>query len=537
MSASPPAAGITPDLVAALVELVGDAAVLRDPARLNAYESDALAMYRADAALVVLPADTDEAVGVMRLLHRAGVPVVPRGAGTGLTGGARPVRGGVVVGTARMRGLFEVNETDRYAHVGAGLVNANLTHACEAHALFYAPDPSSQKACTIGGNVANNSGGPHGFKYGSTTRHILGLKVVLHDGTLLDLTEPRLDPDGPDLVGLFVGSEGTFGLATEVVVRLTEAPAAVETLLAVFGGDDGLDRACDTVTELIGAGIEPSAIEILDRLTIEAVEDSVFAAGYPREASAVLLVEADGAPADVRGTSDEVLEVFGRHGALDTRRAADADERMKLWAGRKGAFGAMGRVAPDLYVADAVVPRTKLRQMVRRTVEIARAHDLKLATVFHAGDGNLHPNICYDRRDEDETRRVVRAGEEILAACVEAGGSLTGEHGIGVEKLGEIGLLFDDDDLAAMGRVRRAWDPDLRMNPGKAIPLNACTELGDVRLGDRARRDGVAGADAAPAEGTGAAGAGRTGVPGVDAVHGVNGAADEDHDATREAGR
>jgi len=420
---------------------------------------------------------------VMRLLHEAQVPVVPRGAGTGLTGGARPVSGGAVVSTARMRQIFEVSEADRYARVGAGLVNVHLSHACEEHRLFYAPDPSSQKACTIGGNVANNSGGPHGFKYGSTTRHVIGLKVVRHDGSVLDLTEPRLDPDGLDLVGLFVGSEGTFGLATEVVVKLTESPPAVETLLAVFGGDDGLDRACDAVTEMIAAGLEPAAIEILDKLTIEAVEDSVYAAGYPREASAVLLVEVDGASPAVAGISDEVAAVFDRHGAIETRRAACAEERLALWAGRKGAFGAMGRVAPDLYVADAVVPRTKLRELVRRTVEIAERHRLKLATVFHAGDGNLHPNICYDRRDEDETRRVVEAGEEILTACVEAGGSLTGEHGIGVEKLGEIGLLFDDDDLEAMGRVRRAWDPDLRMNPGKAIPLNVCVELGERRTG------------------------------------------------------
>ncbi|MDF1801058.1 MAG: FAD-linked oxidase C-terminal domain-containing protein, partial [Planctomycetota bacterium] len=421
----------------------------------------------------------------------------PRGAGTGLTGGARPVAGGAVVGTARMRQVFSVNETDRFAHVGAGLVNVNLSRACEHHALFYAPDPSSQRACTIGGNVANNSGGPHGFKYGSTTRHVLGLVVVTEAGEVLDLTMPNLDHDGLDLVGLFVGSEGTFGLATEVVVKLTETPPAVETLLAVFVGDDGLDRACDTVTEMIAAGLEPAAIEILDTLTIEAVEDSVFAAGYPRDASAVLLVEVDGSAVSVAGISDEVLEVFARHGAVETRRAATAEERAKLWAGRKGAFGAMGRVAPDLYVADAVVPRTKLREMVRTTIEIAARYRLKLATVFHAGDGNLHPNICYDRRDADETRRVVEAGEAILEACVAAGGSLTGEHGIGVEKLGEIGLLFDEHDLAAMGRVRRVWDPRLRMNPGKAIPLNACTEIGDLHIGKAQRSADAAGSTGA----------------------------------------
>jgi glycolate oxidase subunit GlcD len=486
MSTAPPTKPLPAELIAGLRTLLDPGAVLTDPAQLASYESDALAMFQADAELVVLPKDTQEAAGVMRLCAEFGVPVVPRGAGTGLTGGARPVTGGVVVGTARMRELFEVNETDRYARVGAGLVNVNLTKACAHHDLFYAPDPSSQKACTIGGNVANNSGGPHGFKYGSTTRHIIGVVIVTHAGEVIDLALPSLDPEGLDLVGLFVGSEGTFGLATEVTVKLTECPEAVETLLAIFNGEDGLDRACEAVTDMIGRGLEPSAIEILDQLTIEAVEDSVFAAGYSREATAVLLVEVDGSRTEVHGISDDVLAAFERHGADETRRAADAGERLKLWAGRKGAFGAMGRVAPDLYVADAVVPRTKLREMVARTVEICARHRLKLATVFHAGDGNLHPNVCYDRRDADETRRVVAAGEEILAACVEVGGSLTGEHGIGVEKLGEIGLLFDADDLEAMGRVRRVWDPDLRMNPGKAIPLNACTEIGDIRIGQEA---------------------------------------------------
>nr|MBC8451426.1 FAD-binding protein [Planctomycetota bacterium] len=385
-----PTSSIPLTLVQELRSLLGPDAVIADTTRLASYESDALAMYHQDAELVVLPKDTAEAAAAMRLFAAAGVPVVPRGAGTGLTGGARPVTGGVVIGTARMRQIFEVNPTDRFARVGAGLVNVNLTRACVHHDLFYAPDPSSQRACTIGGNVANNSGGPHGFKYGSTTRHIIGLKIVTHDGEVLDLSTPTLDPEGLDLVGLFVGSEGTFGLATEVTVKLTESPAAVETLLAVFDGDDGLDRACDAVTEMIAAGLEPAAIEILDTLTIEAVEDSVFAAGYPREASAALLVEVDGAEAEVRGISDDVLAVFGRHGALETRRAADAKERDKLWAGRKGAFGAMGRVAPDLYVADAVVPRTKLREMVAKTVEICARYEPKLATAFPAGAGHLH---------------------------------------------------------------------------------------------------------------------------------------------------
>ncbi|MFT4709774.1 MAG: glycolate oxidase subunit GlcD [Bacteroidia bacterium] len=466
-------------LIDGLIELIGKEAVVADATRLLTYESDALAMYHEKADLVILPADTAQTAACMKLIASFGVPIVPRGAGTGLTGGARPIKGGVVVATSRMRQVFEVNPTDGYARTGAGLVNVDLTHACEDHGLFYAPDPSSQRACTIGGNVANNSGGPHGFKYGSTTQHILGLVIVLADGEVLDLSEPRVDPDGLDLIGLFVGSEGTFGIATEVTVKLVPTPEIVETLLAVYTGDEGLSEACDTVSEIIRVGLEPSAIEILDTLTIAAVEDSVFAAGYPRDASAVLLMEVEGTPTEVQGTSSDIMKLAKAFGAVELRRAKTEAERAMLWAGRKGAFGAMGRIAPDLYVADAVVPRTKLREMVRTTVAIAEKYKLKLATVFHAGDGNLHPNICYDRRDLEETQRVVTAGAEILEACVAAGGSLTGEHGIGLEKLAEIGLLFTEQDLQAMGRIRRAWDPDLRMNPGKALPLRACVELGD----------------------------------------------------------
>jgi glycolate oxidase subunit GlcD len=364
-------------LIDGLIELIGKEAVVADATRLLTYESDALAMYHEKADLVILPADTAQTAACMKLIASFGVPIVPRGAGTGLTGGARPIKGGVVVATSRMRQVFEVNPTDGYARTGAGLVNVDLTHACEDHGLFYAPDPSSQRACTIGGNVANNSGGPHGFKYGSTTQHILGLVIVLADGEVLDLSEPRVDPDGLDLIGLFVGSEGTFGIATEVTVKLVPTPEIVETLLAVYTGDEGLSEACDTVSEIIRVGLEPSAIEILDTLTIAAVEDSVFAAGYPRDASAVLLMEVEGTPTEVQGTSSDIMKLAKAFGAVELRRAKTEAERAMLWAGRKGAFGAMGRIAPDLYVADAVVPRTKLREMVRTTVAIAEKYKLK----------------------------------------------------------------------------------------------------------------------------------------------------------------
>jgi glycolate oxidase subunit GlcD len=463
-----------PGLVDELRALLGPRGVIDDPTRLLPYESDGLAMLRTPPELVVLPRNTDETARCMELLHGAGVPLVARGAGTGLAGGATPVPGGVVVSTARMRDILEVNAADRFARVQAGVVNVALTGACRHHGLFYAPDPSSQMACTIGGNVAANSGGPHCFRYGSTSRHVLGLVIVRHDGSVLDLSEPALDPDGYDLVGLFVGSEGTFGVATEVTVRLVPEPEQVEVLLAIF---PSLDAACDSVSEIIAERLEPAALEILDRLTIEAVEQSVYAAGYPTEAEAVLLVEVEGLAVEVDVTSAAVRAILARHGALELRTARDAQERAQLWAGRKGAFGAMGRVAPDLYVADAVVPRTKLRELVTRAAEICRERDLRLANVFHAGDGNLHPNICYDRRDADEVARVLEAGDLILRACIEAGGSLTGEHGVGLEKQAQMEALFAPDDLSAMCHVRDAWDPERRMNPDKLVPLRACMEL------------------------------------------------------------
>ena len=476
-----------PRLVSALRGVLGRDGLIDEPARLLPYESDGLAMLHVKPELVCLPRTTAEVAATLRLLHEHGVPVVARGAGTGLAGGATPVEGGAVVSTARMRDVLELNVEDRFARVQAGVVNVDLTATCQAHGLMYAPDPSSQMACTIGGNVANNSGGPHCFRYGATTRHVLGLVIVRHDGEVLDLSEPQVDPVGLDLVGLFVGSEGTFGIATEVTVRLVPAPPVVEVLLAIF---PSLDGACDAVSAAIAKNLEPSALEILDRLTIEAVEDSVFAAGYPRDAEAVLLVEVEGSEAEVSATGRDIRAIVEEYGALEVRQARDADERKQLWAGRKGAFGAMGRVAPDLYVADAVVPRTKLRRLVQRTSEICRARNLKLANVFHAGDGNLHPNICYDRRDADEVERVLEAGHLILEECVRAGGALTGEHGVGIEKRAQMELLFTPEDLTTMCRVRDVWDPERRMNPDKLVPLRACGEVRAASLGDRRAQDG-----------------------------------------------
>jgi len=467
-------APLDPDLLGDLAGIVGERGLVSRATRLSTYAADGLALFERTPRAVVLPRDTDEASRVLARLFAAGVPVSARGSGTGLTGGATAAEGGVVVSTARMRDVIELSPLDRRARVQAGVVNVDLSAAAFEHGLFYAPDPSSQQACTIGGNVANNSGGPHCFRYGNTARHLLGAVVVLADGEVLDLTRTTNDPFGLDLVGNLCGSEGTFGLVTEVVVNLEPLPERVETLLVLFRE---LDEACDAVSDLIAERLEPSAIEILDRLTIEAVEASVYAAGYPQDAGAVMLCDVEGTRPEVDAIVLDLERIARARGAFDVRRAADADERKRLWAGRKGAFGAMGRVAPDLYVADAVVPRTKLRELVRHASAVCRELDLKLANVFHAGDGNLHPNICYDRRDPDEVRRVLEAGSRIIAACVEAGGSLTGEHGIGLEKRDHMCELFDQDTLDAMGAVRSAWDPERRLNPDKLLPVRRCSEI------------------------------------------------------------
>jgi glycolate oxidase subunit GlcD len=465
--------GLDAGLIEALKRELGPEGVLDRQAQRVPYECDGLAFVRQLPELVLLPRDTDQTARAMRLLHEAHVPVVPRGAGTGLSGGATPIPQGVTIGTARMRAVLEINRVDRYARVQAGVVNADLGHACERHGLFYAPDPSSQKACTIGGNVGENSGGPHCFRYGNTSQHVLGLVIVTPQGEVLDLSEPQVDPESLDLIGLFTGSEGLLGIATEVTVRLLPLPALVETWVVMFRS---LDDACDATSDLIAAHAEPSAIEILDKLTIEAVESSVLRAGYPQEAEAVMLLELEGTEAFVEAHGALIEPILKARAGFGLRRAREAADRARLWAGRKGAYGAMGRIAPDLYVCDAVVPRRHLRQLVRKTTEICAAKGLRIANVFHAGDGNLHPNISYDRRNADELRRVLEAGEEMMRVCLEAGGSLSGEHGIGLEKLSAMPWLFSPEDLAVMCRVREAWDPEQRMNPGKLLPLRACME-------------------------------------------------------------
>jgi len=458
------------------------------PEDLLVYECDGLTIYKERPLAVAFPESTDEVASIVRTCNEENVPFLPRGAGTGLSGGARPVAGGVLIATSRMRRILEIDLDDRFAVVQPGVVNILLTKAVADAGFSYAPDPSSQMACTIGGNVAENSGGPHCLKHGMTTKHVLGLRVVLPDGRVISFGGPEAEAPGRELVGLFVGSEGTLGIATEITVRIEPRPQCVRTFLASYAS---MADACATVAAIIAAGLDPAALEILDRLTIQAVEASVYAAGYPREAEAVLLVELDGLETEVEAASEDVVAICRAHRALELQAARDEDSRKKLWKGRKGAFGAMGRIAADLLVMDGVVPRRKLQWILNEIYRVRDEYQVTLSNVFHAGDGNLHPNISYDGRDAETTRRVVQAGEAILRLCIEAGGSLSGEHGIGVEKRELMPWYFDTVDLDVMRRVHDVWNPRGLCNPGKVFPsAHACVEahgrtlaLDDAALG------------------------------------------------------
>ncbi|MCH2169480.1 FAD-binding protein [Myxococcota bacterium] len=471
MAASPT---VSADLIAGLEAAVGREACLSRPDELFVYECDALTLHTGPPVAVVLPQDTAQVQRVVRTCRAHGAPFVPRGAGTGLSGGATAPDGAVVIECSRMNRILEVNAEDRYAVVEPGVVNARLSEAVESLGLFYAPDPSSQQACTIGGNIAENSGGPHTLKYGTTTNHVLAVSLVLPDGELLELGSPCGWSPGHDLVGAVVGSEGTLGVVTRAIVRLTPIPEQVETVLGIF---PDVVKACRAVGSIIRSGLVPSALEILDQRTIHAVEDSVYAAGLPRDAGAVLIAELDGAASALVPQAEQVQRLAESAGALRVERARDAEERQRFWKARKGAFGAMGRLAPDLYVHDAVVPRSKLPEVLAEVCAIGDRHGLTLSNVFHAGDGNLHPNISFDRRDEDERARVLLAGQEILELCVRMGGVITGEHGVGTEKRDFIGLVFGESDLEAMKHLRAAFDPDRVCNPGKIFPTTRfCVE-------------------------------------------------------------
>lgn len=461
-------------LIADLRSIVGAEACLVREGELFAYECDGLTLEPKRPIAVVLPASTDEVSRLIRACLAHGVAFVPRGAGTGLSGGAHATENSVLIECSRLNRILEVDAESRYAVVQPGVVNAELSTEVAGLGLFYAPDPSSQQACTIGGNVAENSGGPHTLKYGTTTNHVLALEMVLPTGEIRRFGSVVGESPGLDLLGAIVGSEGTLGVVTEISVRLTPIPEAIETLLVIF---DDVVAACRAVGRVIRSGVVPAALEIVDRRTIEAVEASVYAAGLPKTAGAVLIVELDGHPVCMPGEIDAIRRACEAEACQAIEIARDEDERKRFWRARKGAFGAMGRLAPDLYVHDAVVPRIHLPAILERVCEICDRHRLKLANVFHAGDGNLHPNICFDRRDADELARVIAAGEEILEACVAVGGVITGEHGVGIEKRDFMHLVFSESDLEPMYKLREVFNPEGACNPGKIIPTTRfCVE-------------------------------------------------------------
>ena len=460
-------------LVRELERIVGKGMVIHHPDDLLVYEYDG-SVDRGLPLAVVFPASTQQVSQVVSLAYREGVSVIPRGAGTGLSGGAIATEGGIQIAMTRMRAILEVDMANRTATVEPGLVNLDLSNATAKLGLYYAPDPSSQRACTIGGNVAENAGGPHCLRYGVTTNHVLALEVVLEDGSVAWLGDGFRGRPGYDLVGALVGSEGTMGVVSKAVVRLLPMPESVRTFLAVF---PEMDHACAAVTRIIGSGLVPTAIEMMDNLTIRAVE-TAMKSGYPQDAGAILLVEVDGLAEDVDEAARQIEGLCRAGGATDVKAASDAAERERLWAGRKGALGALGVLAPNYYLVDGVVPRTRLLEVLRRVAEVSAQFGFPIANVFHAGDGNLHPCILFDERQPGHLARVVEAGGEILKACVAVGGTLTGEHGVGLEKKAYMPLVFTNADLEAMLRLKRAFAPHGLFNPGKVFPGGpSCGEM------------------------------------------------------------
>ena len=467
----------SPGLQRKLVEIAGAGRVLARESELLVYSADGLPGYTKVPSLAVFPGTRDEVVAIVRELASAGVPFVPRGAGTGLSGGAL-AEGVVLLGLNRLKRIVSIDVENQLAVVEPGVVNAVLTRAVAPHGLHYAPDPSSQAVCTIGGNVAENAGGPHCLKYGVTLNHVVAITAVLPDGNVVSLGNAGGEADGYDLLGAFIGSEGCFGIALDVTVRLQRNPQAVRTMLADF---TALDAAARAVSAIIARGIVPAALEMMDANTIRAVEASIYAAGYPVDAAAVLLIELDGFEAGIDEDVRTVVDLCNSAGARSVRVAANEAERLRLWQGRKKAFGAMGRISRHLVVQDAVVPRTRLPEVLAAIHEISTRRRVNVCNVFHAGDGNLHPNIGYDATDIDESERVHAAMREIMESCIAVGGSITGEHGVGLDKLAYMEQLFTPETLRAMCDLRAAFDPRRAANPGKVVPVHSCREWHQAR--------------------------------------------------------
>ncbi|HEY0766309.1 MAG TPA: FAD-linked oxidase C-terminal domain-containing protein, partial [Pyrinomonadaceae bacterium] len=469
-----------------LSAIVGPEHVLSRPDELLVYECDGLPQHKHRPRAVVFPSSTEETSAVMRELARAKVPFTPRGAGTGLSGGALALNSGVVIEMARMRKILKIDLDNQVAVVQPGVVNLNVSKAVAPYGLYYVPDPSSQPSCTIGGNIAESAGGIHCLKYGTTTDHVLGLRVVLAGGEIVDLG--GAESGGYDLLGTFIGSEGTFGIATEATLRLSQSPPAVRTLLGDFLE---VNDASYAVSAIIAAGVMPAALEMMDGEIIRAVEASIFTAGLPTDAGAALLIELDGIEVGLDDEAEKVRSICMEYGARSCRYARDEAERKKLWAARKGAFGAIGRISPDSMIQDAVVPRSRLPQVLSAAYDIAARYDLKIANVFHAGDGNLHPLICFDSRSPVEVSNVKEAGRELMEVCVAAGGTITGEHGVGLDKRELLPLVFSDADMDAMLSVRAAFDPLGLCNPGKIVPmLRGCGEAKAVEFHAGAATEG-----------------------------------------------
>jgi glycolate oxidase len=460
-------------LIDRLRTIVGRDALLSSPSELLVYECDGYTIEKNKPDVVVFPTSTEQVVQIVKVCNELGVPFLPRGSGTSLAGGCLAVGGGVTIGLSRMKKILEVDYRNRYAVVEPGVVNLWLTNQLRPHGYHFAPDPSSQGACTIGGNAATNSGGPHTLKYGVTVNHVLGLEFVLPDGRIAHTGGPTEDNPGYDLTGVLVGSEGTFGIATKIWCRITRNPEAYRTLLGVF---ETVDDATNTISDIIGAGIVPGALEMLDRLILQAVE-AAFHFGFPLDAGAVLIMEVDGLEAGLDAEADRITAIAKHNGAREVRKANTETERQLLWKSRKQAFGAVGRLAPSYCTQDGVVPRTKLPHMLREITRIGEKYKLRICNVFHAGDGNLHPILLFDERDADQVQRVLAASHEILEECVRQGGSVTGEHGIGVEKIDFMPRLFTPEDLSMMLRLRSAFNPDGRCSPRKMLPTaGACIE-------------------------------------------------------------
>src|SRR5271157_1920056 len=461
------------DLFGELAGIVGEDSVLWRPEDLMLYEYDALSSQRQPDA-VAFPRKTQHVVQIAKLALRHNLPLVARGAGAGLSGGSVATEGGILLVFSRMKQILEIDLENQRARVQPGVVNLDLSLAVADEGYYYAPDPSSQKACTIGGNIAENSGGPHTLAYGVTTNHVLALEVVLPDGEVIHTGSQHWDRPGYDLTGVLVGSEGTLGIVTEATVRLSRKPEAVKTLLAIY---DRVVDATRTVAAITARGITPAALEMMDGFTLRAVEEATHA-GYPMDCAAVLLIEIEGLREGVEDQADQIEAVCRRNAARDVRRAKTAEDRDLLWRGRKNAFGAMGRISPSFYVQDGVIPRTRLPEMLEFIGQVSDKHQLVVGNIFHAGDGNLHPLIMFDNRDREQSRRVKEAAAEIIAQCAAMGGSITGEHGVGIEKNELMPLIFSSDDLEMMQKLKSAFNPTGMFNPGKLLPSGKmCGEL------------------------------------------------------------